>query len=313
MAETTKETMTIENDVSVEELGVRVMEDVDEDAIAEKVPPLSSSKFALRNSLKLLDGKYGGSFRVRYVLDDVQKHGWLELLIEYPDSTVKGIYLFKNAFRQTDTESSGVYHSDGKKTILRLDGYEDCDFRFVKNFETPDMTIPAKDIWDLIQANYHNIPIVKINKTSSLETVYLEMAVLAATYAKGVGLSFMDTEESFSVTTKDFRTIATRHGWVMADLRNEFDKAGLFIKDKTGGFQKSKKINGKHLHYYVLRKELPCDEDSVTSLEDTTYRCGEPNQLERMKKKYEAELKRLRDEIQNAIDGKRPPNAMILI
>ena len=298
------------DELSVEELGVRVTEDVDEDAIAEKVPPLSSAKFALRNSLKLMDGKYGGSFHVRFVLDDVRKHGWLELLIVYPDDTVKSVFLYKNAFRQTDTESSGVYRPEVKKAHMRFDidgDYDGCNFSFTDNFETPDMPIPAKVLWDRIRENYHRIPITKINKTSSLEAVCLDMTTLAATYAKGVGLGFMDSENCFSVATKDFRTIATRHGWEVSDLEVEFDKAGLFIKDKTGGYQKSKKINGKHLHYYVLRKEVHSAENSVQALEDTEYKPSEPSQLQRMKADYEKQLKRFRDEIEQAAQEHRPP------
>lgn len=294
------------DELSVEELGVRVTEDVDEDAIAERVPPLSSAKFALRNSLKLMDGRYGGAFHVRFVLDDVQKHGWLELLIAYPDDTVKSILLFKNAFRQTDTESNGIYHAP-KKAGLRFDEYQDCDLSFTNQYETPDMLIPSRVLWDRILEHYHEIPITKIHKTSSLETVYLDMAKLAATYAKGVGLAFMDTEECFSVATKDFKSIATRHGWEPSALAVEFDKAGLFIKDRGNGYQKSKKINGKHLHYYVLRKDLPCPEDSVKVLEDTEYKPGEPSQFQREKKRYEEDIKKLRDEIQRAIDENRPP------
>lgn len=277
MAETTKETMTIENDVSVEELGVQVMEDVDEDAIAEKVPSLSSSKFALRNSLKLMDGKKGGSFNVRFLLDNVQKYGRLELLIAYPDDTVKSVYLFKNAFRQTDTESNGVYDykfkdlSDSEKGKAIYGEYDGCDYGFIRCFETPDMPIPAKNLWNRIIKNYDKIPVVTINKISSLETVYLDMAISAATYATEPGFDFMYTKESFSVSPEDFKAITTRHGWNPQDLRIEFDKAGLFIKDRTGGYQKSKRIDGKHLHFYVLRKELIYDENSVTSLEDTKY------------------------------------------
>lgn len=126
-------------------------------------------------------------------------------------------------------------------TFTDWEDYIGCDFGFTDIYEAPNMPIPAKVLWDKIREHYSEIPITKITNTSSLETVYLEMAKLAATYAKGVGLGFMDTEECFSVATRDFKTIATRHGWEQKDLKVEFDKAGLFIKDRTGGYQKSKK------------------------------------------------------------------------
>lgn len=296
------------NDLGVEDLGVRVTEDVEVDA--EKAPPLSSAEFALRNSLKIMDGKYGGSFNVRFVLDDVQKHGWLELLIAYPDDTVKSVFLFKNAFRQTDTESSGVYHIPEKKAtrIYSFDeDYEGCDFNFTDKFETPNMPIPARALWNKIREHYREIPIVKIYKASPLTAIYLDMEKLAATYAKAVGFGFMDTEESFSVSTKDFRTIATRHGWEPSDLKVEFDKAGLFIKDKVAGYQKSKRVGEQHLHFYVFRKTLPSTDEDVTSLEDTEYTTNKPSQVERLKASYEAQLNKLRTEIQSSIKEHRPP------
>lgn len=306
-----------QKEIGVWDLGISVPEDADVDAIAEKVPPLSSVGFALRNSLKLMDGKYGGGFYVRFVQDNVQKYGWLELLIAYPDDTVKSVLLYKNAFRQTNTDSSGVYRpTEQEKRARKYDDNDDyigCDFKFAEDYEAPNMPIPSKVIWDRICVNYDQIPIVKISKTSSLETVYLEMAKLAANCAKRKELAFMDTDECFFVATEDFRTIASRNGWRQKDLKIEFDKTGLFIKDKTGGYQKSKKVNEKHLHYYVLKKELPCDEGSVKTLEDTAYQSWGKNPKEKLKEDYEKKLKRLEDEMTAAAIEKRPPRDNIAL
>lgn len=312
-----KKSVDEEKELGVMDLGISIPEDADVDVLAEKVPPLSAVGFALRNSLKLMDGKYGGGFYVRFVQDSVQKYGWLELLIAYPDGSVKSVMLYKNAFRQTDTDSSGVYHpTEQEKRARKYDDNDDyigCDFKFAMDYEAPNMPIPSKVIWDRIRENYHEIPITKIVNVSSLETVYLEMASLAVNCAKRKEFAFMDTDECFFVATEDFRIIAVRNGWRQKDLKVEFDKAGLFIKDKTGGYQKSKKVNEKHLHYYVLKKELPCDEGDVKTLEDTAYQSWGKNPKEKLKEDYEKKLKRLEDEMTAAAIEKRPPRDNIAL
>lgn len=299
---------------SVKELGVNVSDSVDEEEIAKKVPSISSAGIALRNSLKLMKGKNGGGFYVRFLQDAVSKFGWIELLIEYPDGSVKSVVLFKNAFRQTDTDSSGVYRGTESRRLDPFDdhyNYNKCDFGFAENFSTPTMPIPGQHLWDLICENYARIPITVIHKTSSLESVYMEMAVLAATYSKGIGLAFMDSETKFYVTTADFRNIAERNEWRVSDLRVEFDKLGLFDKDKkSGGYQKTKKMNGKNVRFYVLRKLLSETAGDIVELDDLEYAAGGPSKAEKQKEAHKKEVAKLRGIIQSAYQEQRPPTAV---
>lgn len=294
-------------DFGVEDLDLQVGDRpaVDEDQLMENLPRISSADVALRNSLKLMDGKYGGSFNVRYVQDDVQKYGWLELLIAYPDGSVKNVLLFKNAFRQTDIDSNGVYRNTSKYSYIN--GDKDCDFSFVDFYSAPDMPIPGRVLWNRIQENYARIPIVKIQRTRPLEAVYLELELLAATCAAGLGLEFMDTETCFYVTAKDFKKAAERSGWRQSDLCMEFDKAGLFLKDKTGGYQKSKKVAGKHLHFYVLKKSIENEKIEPQTLEDVEFKTTEKTQVDRKAEEYERKISELREKIKVAHTEGRPP------
>lgn len=299
----------------VEDLGVTVSDYADEEKVVEKLPSLSSAKVALRNTLKLMNGKNGGGFYVRFLLDAATKHGWLELLIEYPDGSVKNVTMFKNAFRQTDTDSCGVYRgseSKARRTSDPLDenyNYEKCDFGFAENFSTPTMPIPSRRLWDLIHENYEKIPIVMIHKTRSLESIYMEMAVLAATYAQGVGLAFMDSETHFCVTAADFRTIAERSEWRVTDLRVEFDKLELLVKDRTGGYQKSKKVNGRHLHFYMIKKQLPDVKGDIIELDNVEYSIGGPSRAEMERAKFEKQIAALRRIVKITYEDQRPPTA----
>lgn len=300
----------------VEDLGVTVSDYADEEKVIETLPSLSSAKVVLRNTLKLMNGKNGGGFYVRFLLDAASKQGWLELLIEYPDGSVKNVTMFKNAFRQTDTDSCGVYRGAESKRYRTGDpldenyNYEKCDFDFAENFSTPTMPIPSKRLWDLIYENYEKIPITLIHKTRSLDAVYMEMAVLAATYAQGVGLAFMDSETHFCVTAADFRAIAENSEWRVSDLRVEFDKLGLFAKDRAGGYQKSKKVNGRHLHFYVIKKQIPVAGGDIIELEDTEYSSGGPSKAELERIKHKKQVAGLRQIIKTAFDEQRPPTAV---
>lgn len=60
-------------------------------------PDLLSAERAVAGSLKLMDGKFGGGFYIRYLQDSVRKVGWLEMIIVYPDKGFKRVRLFKNS------------------------------------------------------------------------------------------------------------------------------------------------------------------------------------------------------------------------
>lgn len=62
----------------------------------------------LSNALKLMDGKYGGAFYVRYICDTGRGCGWLQLVIEYPTGMVQTQLLCKNVCKISTYEEDGL-------------------------------------------------------------------------------------------------------------------------------------------------------------------------------------------------------------
>lgn len=288
------------------------------DAMLGNLPKLTDVTIATSGSLKLMDGKLGGAFHVRYLQDDVKKHGWLELIIVYPDNTYKTIVLYKNALRMTQMDDNGVYYPEDKNGIIKNKFYDinsdHADWYALFAFEAPNMPIPAPAIWTLIKENYESIPVVKIHQTAPIEQVYLDLRRKAAEYAQNTPLQFMDAEDKFFIHTADFNEIAEAHGWNPQKVRVAFDTAGLLITDKAPfSYQYSKRIQGKVQRFYVLKKALTTQVVPVIKLTDTSYQHSIRSQEEKRIKELESQIKKLTQELCDAAETGRGIDAGVLL
>lgn len=263
--------MEKEYSLEISDYGLSAQQEQD---IQKWVPDFSNADIAIRNTLKLMDGQNGGAFYVCYVMDEIKMYGWLRLTIVYPDNSYKAVILYKNSFRETDTENDGVYKAPptpkGCYTSLDKDILD--DYVSFPQYETPTMPIPARTLWRKIQENYSSIPIVKIQQAGSLGQIYFELAQRATEYAQKSGQEFMDAESEFYVPAGDFRAIIEDNGWTVNEARTTFDSVGLLKKDKaTNSYQKSKHIKGRYVRFYVFKKSVPLSGNDPVPLEDTTY------------------------------------------
>lgn len=238
---------------------------VEEQATTEVTYP-DSTKRAIQNTLKVMEGRCGGGFYVKYIMDEGTCYGWLNLVIVYPDGSYKSIILYKNCFKEADTESgNGVYHQSEAERKAYKKGYpmfnpwdgpaELNNFTSMAMYETPQMPIPAITIWKRIIEHYHLIPIVKVNQTSSLEQLLDELQACAEEKSKEYGQGFMNDNDRFYIATEEFRNIVEANGWVVSQARVQMDMQGLFDKDSgTRGYQKSKRVGGEVKRFYVVKK-----------------------------------------------------------
>lgn len=289
-----------EREDTLQDMGYTPSEVSDEDVakIIANMPQLSDSKYATAGTLKIMDGPYGGGFFVRYLQDDGSKYGWLELTILYPDDTFKKILLYKNALRQTSTDSDGVYarpvkNRDGTtyRVVRRMEKL-DTDKLFLHRFERPDMPIPVDALTVRIKDNYGKIPISKVHDTSTLTEIYYDLYCRAKEYSNGISLAFMDSNDRFYVPSGDFNEIVEYHGWSKSKAKTTLTMLGLLISDKSPtSFQLTKRVRGKLCRFYVLRKNLPQKVTDPTSLEDTTFqdylKSEDQVENEKLKKQYQ--------------------------
>lgn len=244
-----------------------------------------ATRLAIQNTLKVMDGEHGGGFYVQYVMDMGTCYGWLRLTIVYPDGEYKSILLFKNCFKETDLDSgNGVYVDSGKDYGKKLKGgypkYYPWDGPLANNYvsltqyENPRMSIPSDAIWKKIVDHYHEIPIVKINHTGTLEQLITELRECATERSQEYGSGFMDDHEKCYISREDFERIAEDNGWAISKVKLEIEMLGLFVRDTNSkGYQKTKKINGEIKRFYVLKKtplESPAT-ISTKSLNDTKF------------------------------------------
>lgn len=293
------------------------LSDKEHEDISNAIPKLTDSTQVTKDSLKLMDGKYGGGFYVRYLQDDVKKYGWLNLIIVYPDKSYKSILLFKNVFRQTDTETNGVYISDNtkvKKGHYREMFSDHSDWKLMLQYETPNMPIPSPVIWKLITENYVRIPIIKLHQTAPLEHIYLELWHRAAEYAKNPALQFMDTADRFFVPKSDFEQVSKENGWQVNDVKTELDVLGILIRDKApGSYQYSKRIQGELVRFYVLRKNLPELPAKQLELENTAFKDDYKTTHEETIARLEKHVDELKTEIFNSHQGERPADVSVTL
>lgn len=229
------------------------------------------AKLAIQGALMLMAGKFGGGFFVKFIQDEGTAYGWLNLTIVYPDGSYKTIQLYKNYFRETDTESgNGVWgnqHSNSdKKSSKSAKGYTfvdwdgpniEKDYDLLEAYTTPRMPIPARDLWKKILENYEDIPIVKIGQTGSVEQVLADVQAWAESNAKEKGNEFLNGDKEWYIPTAAFREIVENNGWNFSRARTEFDTLNLFVKDNSSrSYQKVKRVGDEVKRFYVIRKDL---------------------------------------------------------
>lgn len=150
----------------------------------EAVNVLGVQTGVLNNTLKLMDGKYGGAFYVRYICDTGRGCGWLQLIIKYPTGMVLTQLLCKNICKISSYEEDGLGEVEGisyqHKTAGEMavykphitDSMRSGFYDSLRTYERPNMPIPMRVLWQRIVENYSEIPVVELTIKSSLQDVY---------------------------------------------------------------------------------------------------------------------------------------------
>lgn len=267
----------------------------------EAVQSLDSRSLLQQKCLKLMNGKAGGGFYVRYLQDDRTKIGWLQFVIEYPDGTCKDIILYKNQYQETTFDSDGIWmeNKQNAKFVTAWRSEKALDPYVLDKYESPDMKIPGQVLWNKICINYERIPVVKINQTSTIGEVYSELVSQAIEWSKMKPYEFMNENDRCFIPKEMFDQIAGENNFSVNNLKNTFDLMGMFIKDKgTKGYQFSKKIDGKIQRFYALRKTIApvlSKKFEMVECEDLNFETTVITALENERQRYEAFAKRVRD------------------
>lgn len=221
----------------------------------------------LSNSLKIMNGKFGGGFYVNYQFDKMNGFGCLKLMLEYPDGEVFAIPICKNVCKpiETDDERNGVARAKEKlppdapprmrscprEIIPKVSalGYYVESEAFVK-YERPDFPIPITVRAKRIAELWEKIPIEVWCGSFTYAEVY--QALL------DVGENKVEQyrEDGYVLfTKKEVEDVAEEMGYDFLTIRNVFESRKLWKKDRNSlGYQYSKKINGKVERFYALKK-----------------------------------------------------------
>lgn len=228
----------------------------------------------LHNSLKIMEGKFGGGFYARYIFDNNYGTGYIQLLLQYPDGAVVPVPLCKNMCKIATDENAGVetavekphrigkidvYYSTEKCKIITPKVKEGVEyssyidyFKFIK-YERPDFPIPMKIIWERIVELWEQLPTTRINKVIDVEDVYISLFAVGQNKAETDEV-FADTQGVF-LTKEEIEEVAFEYGYDFKDIRRIFENRNLWVKDSnTAGYQYSKRVNGKLKRFYKLRK-----------------------------------------------------------
>lgn len=99
-----------------------LLESETQGAIDETINVLGVQTGVLSNALKLMEGKYGGAFYVRYICDTGRGCGWLQLIIEYPTGMVQTHLLCKNVCKVSSYDEDGLGEVEGTSYDRYLSG-----------------------------------------------------------------------------------------------------------------------------------------------------------------------------------------------
>lgn len=288
----------------------------------EAVNVLGVQTGVLNNALKLMDGKYGGAFYVRYICDTGRGCGWLQLIIKYPTGMVLTQLLCKNICKISSYEEDGLgevegisyqHKTDGEMAVYKphiTDSMRSGFYDSLRVYERPNMPIPMRVLWQRVVENYAEIPVVELAIKSSIQDVYEAL--------KNYGDDIVQRDvtrlgNGYVLLTKtEVEQIVTEMGYSMQEVRTEFALRGLWVTDKnTGGYQKTRKVDKKNCRFYALKTELPSEKDAEckavdnVSYEETVPHTKESAKIEELKSEL-AKMKKERDEMTQIVCERVP-------
>lgn len=259
----------------------------------------------LNNALRLMDGKYGGAFYVRYICDTGRGCGWLQLIIEYPTGMVQTQLLCKNVCKVSTYEEDGLGEVDGisyerypsgEKTIYKpnvKDSVRSGFYDIMRIYERPNMPIPMRVLWQRIVENYAEIPVVELTVKSSLQDVYNALIEYGENFIQQdisrIGNGYL------LLTKNEVEETVSKMGYSLQEVRTEFAIRGLWVTDKnSGGYQKTRKIDKKNCRFYALKTELSSDKGTeCKAIDNVAYEESIPPTKE------QAEIEKLQSELVN--------------
>ena len=271
----------------------------------EAVNILGTQTGVLSNALKLMDGKYGGAFYVRYICDTGRGCGWLQLIIEYPTGMVQTQLLCKNVCKVSTYEEDGLgevegisyqHKPSGEMAVYKphiTDSLRSGFYDLMRVYERPNMPIPMRVLWQRIVANYAEIPVMELTVKSSLQDVY------EALIEYGEDIIQCDVTrmgKGYVLLTKsEVEETVSKLGYSLQEVRTEFALRGLWVTDKnSGGYQKTRKIDKKNCRFYALKTELSSDEGTeCKAIDNVAYEESIPPTKE------QAEIEKLQSELVN--------------
>lgn len=254
---------------------VEPLSEEQETALFVNTPTITSRYLLMQPALKLMEGKFAGAFYVRYLQDSVSKVGWLQMIIEYPDSSCKDVILCKNQYAEADMSKDGMYKFviDAKrprKAPLEWGNEMAINPYLLTKYESPNMPIPGPVLWGRIVRNYETIPVVAIHQKAGLDEIYLELAKRAMEILNsGVCGTFVKSADRYYIPKDIFENVAITNGYTPDKLKATLDLAGLLIKDKgTRGYQYSQRVKGVIVRFYVLRKLTDKENEGKSTVAD---------------------------------------------
>lgn len=299
-----------------------LLESETQGAIDETINVLGVQTGVLSNALKLMEGKYGGAFYVRYICDTGRGCGWLQLIIEYPTGMVQTQLLCKNVCKVSTYEENGLGEVEGisydryirgEKTVYKphiTDSMRSGFYDSLRVYERPNMPIPMRVLWQRIVENYAEIPVLELTVKSSLQDVYNALIEYGEDY---IQRDISRLGNGYVLLTKsEVEDTVSKLGYSLQEVRTEFALRGLWVTDKnTGGYQKTRKVDKKNCRFYALKTELPsgkgaeCKAVDNVAYEEIVPHTKESAEIEELKSEL-AKMKKQRDDMTQIVCERVP-------
>ena len=233
----------------------------------------------LSNSMKIMDGKYGGAFYVRYIFDSGRGCGWLQLLVEYPTGAIQTRILCKNVCKASNFDEDGIgevlQKVEAGKSHITPQKYKPTwqfsrnvgEYEIMRDIERPDMPIPLEKLWIRIVENYEKIPVTEIQVKVSLEEVYERLLEAGEQQTEAEDRNYV------LLTKEKVEQVGEACGFSLKDIRTEFALRGLWECDKnSGGYQKTVKMGNKNHRFYALKRKVSYNKNyNIVSAVNTEY------------------------------------------
>lgn len=299
-----------------------LLESETQGTIDETINVLGVQTGVLSNALKLMEGKYGGAFYVRYICDTGRGCGWLQLIIEYPTGMVQTQLLCKNVCKVSTYEENGLGEVEGisydryirgEKTVYKphiTDSMRSGFYDSLRVYERPNMPIPMRVLWQRIVENYAEIPVLELTVKSSLQDVYNALIEYGEDY---IQRDISRLGNGYVLLTKsEVEDTVSKLGYSLQEVRTEFALRGLWVTDKnTGGYQKTRKVDKKNCRFYALKTELPsgkgaeCKAVDNVAYEEIVPHTKESAEIEELKSEL-AKMKKQRDDMTQIVCERVP-------